>query len=186
MPWCPVCNKVQEIYPDTTGDSVPAYTKSERYNRDGEYIGYEERESFRTTIRTIPRCRGCNTVFELPNVTSREQYFYAKMKPIIASWYKKKPEPEDSRAWDVVAGVGAGLLIGCIVSVTTHKPVLALVVGLPLMIGLGILIWRSGKPDMERKKEYEAKLQAWTRRLEELRSMKCSDTNCQRLMSGQL
>ena len=188
MPWCPVCDKVREIYPDTRGDSVAVPTTSERYNRYGEYIGYDEGESFRTRIRTIPRCRICNTVFELPNATSKEQYFNAKKEITIRSWRKGKPSAPGHPLWAWLGTAILVILVICGVAILIDfiagNVWLATFVGIAAGIGFGVFLGNPSKESNREKEEYKAQLQAWSSKLEELQSMECSDANYERLKNG--
>jgi|GEM_PF-4396912 len=187
MPWCPVCDKVQHIYPNTTGDSVAVPTRSDRYNWHGDYIGYEEGESYKTTIRTIPTCPGCNTGFEFPAAKSKEEYFYAKknvwMKQLQARMASLKKETN----WGCIIGIGwvAAVISGFIIQYAMRNPDLAWTLALPIGVGVSVLLWKFFGLSKEEKESDEAEKESLRHRLEELQAMRFSETSYQRLRSEQ-
>jgi hypothetical protein len=94
MAYCPKCEKNYLIVMGTKNSSgrVPATT--ERYNSDGDYIGYEE--TYGVNIETLPRCSNCYSVFEFPNAISKEEFFYAKRNKLLRIW-RSKGTPKKER-----------------------------------------------------------------------------------------
>ena len=189
MPWCPRCDTVQQSYPDVRGDSIAVPTRTDRYNRYDEYIGYEEGESFRTRIRTIPRCPVCNTVFEFPNATSKEQYFNAKKETAIRTWRKRKPSAPGHSLWGWIGNALLVILAICGVAIlmdfVTGKEWLATFVGIAAGIGLSIFLGNPSKASNREKEDYKAQLQAWSNELETLQAMQFSEQNYQSLRDMQ-
>lgn len=167
MAWCTVDDANCPIIASTEGHSVGVPTVTERYNRSGEYIGYEEGEAFRTNIRSVPRCSLCFTVFEFPDATSREQYIDKKKALLVARHRGRRP-----------AEPGLGLLtygllyiLAVVIMVVAvnliRNPVAELMVGLVAFggpIALGVLISRG------RKCRYNEEMEAWQTELNRLQS----------------
>jgi len=78
----------------------------ERYNSEGDYIGYEEGETYAVNTETLPRCSNCYSVFEFPNAISKEEFFYAKRDNLLEIWRRRKP---------VAPGVTADFLVPLII-----------------------------------------------------------------------
>jgi hypothetical protein len=184
MPWCPKCNELRTSYPDTRGDSVAVPTTSERYNRYGEYIGYEEGESFKTRIRTIPRCEVCNRIFECPNATSKEEYFYAKKQLLVDRLRAKKPN-SGSQKWETYLTVFiVGFIVGAVPWYFISENASAgTITGFAVGIG-GVILWAvvSRRKEKIRGRSTTPEEQAWQSRLNELQSLPYTEENYRRLI----
>ena len=182
MPWCLRCDKVQSSYPDTIGDTDTVPTTSKRYNRYGEYIGYEEGESVRTTIHTFPRCQICNRLFECPDATSKEEYFYAKKAHIIRGLQGKISLQPKGGGWGCIIAVAffVGIVVLILIVAWTGKDWLAMLLGSAAGIGAGFFAWWVESPGKEQAKR-EAEKQALRSKLETLQTMQFSETSYQRL-----
>ena len=91
MAWCPKCDGNYQVVVSVKGSSKVVPVTSERYNREGDYTGYETSEMFDVRVESLPRCSNCYSVLELPNVTSREEYFYKKRELRIQTFRSRKP-----------------------------------------------------------------------------------------------
>lgn len=78
----------------TKNSSGRVPTTTERYNSDGDYIGYEE--TYGVNIEMLPRCSNCYSVFEFPNAISKEEFFYAKKNKLLRIW-RSKGTPKKER-----------------------------------------------------------------------------------------
>lgn len=187
MPWCPVCNEVQTTYPNTVSEPVAVPTRSDRYNSDGEYIGYEEGESHQIRIRTIPTCPGCNTKFEFPSVKSKEEYFHAKKNALIGQLRARMPGRPEGLGWGCIAGVVVAAIFVTLIFVTqaTDKEWLAILVTLAVAIGAGYLAWRINEPNEKDIAKCEAERRGLQNKVATLQSMQFSETSYQRLRSEQ-
>lgn len=196
MAWCPKCDGDYPIVTSVTGRSVGVPTVTQRYNWKDEYVGYEEGVAFKTDMQTVPRCSRCYSVFEFPNATSEEEYFYAKRQVVIADWHRSKPTaPGDSGTiWSLVITVfGAG--IACAITynvgnrISGNRPLVGWV-AVAILIGVGILLWKRSRSFREKddreEDRFNAETQRWRTKLEELQSTPYSHANYEKLKSGEL
>ena len=86
--YCPNCKKNYPIVTSTKDSSRGVPVTTERYNSEGNYIGYEE--TYGVNTETLPRCSNCYSVFEFPNAISKEEFFYAKRSKLLKIWRSKK------------------------------------------------------------------------------------------------
>ena len=190
MAWCVVCNENREIRHRIRSESAAVPTRTQRYNRDGDRIGYEEGEAYETTIDSIPVCAWCNTRFEFPRAQSKEQYFDAKKRLATERWRASRPskefEDDDSPThWDwigylILFGIGGVFLIGG----PTDNALLGLVVG--VLIGAGVYVLRrllGGKKDKVEKRgpTLTPKMQAWQEGLRKWETLPYTEANYQYL-----
>jgi len=179
MAWCTVCNENREIDHRVRGDSRAVPTVSERYNRGGEYIGYEEGEAYKTTIESIPVCRWCGTRFEFPRAQSKEQYFNAKKQLVVQRWRAKRPN-HYSREFDllIAGGIVIGAAIGGITYAISRNAVAATGVAVVSVIGGAFLTAEiMDRIEKARGKTTSPEMQAWQTRLSELESLPYTEAN---------
>ena len=179
MAYCPKCKKNYPIVTSTKDSSrkVPAIT--ERYNSEGDYIGYEEGETCDVNVKTLPRCSNCYSVFEFPNATSKEELFYAKRNKL--TWRIKKPVNPGSGG-DIWTAIIFGGIAGVLTAAITTNTTIGVLVG----IGAGFgSLWLSTPSHLEKKK-YEDKIARWNKELNELESLTYSDENYEKLINPQL
>lgn len=74
MAYCPKCDANFSIVTSTEGSRYSTPVTTNRYNKENEYIGYEETEVSDVTIETHPRCSNCYSVFQFPHATSKTEY----------------------------------------------------------------------------------------------------------------
>ena len=179
MAWCTVCNENREIDHRVRGDSRAVPTVSERYNRGGEYIGYEEGEAYKTTIESIPVCRWCGTRFEFPRAQSKEQYFNAKKQLVVDRWRAKRPDTTSGECGTMVAIFIGGFIVGVLgtawVASKTWVPV---IVGFAVGIG-AVVLWMTiaDKKEKMKGRTITPETQAWQSRLNELQSLPYTEAN---------
>ena len=174
MAWCTNCDQNREIEHRIRGESTAVPTRTERYNRDGDRIGYEEGEAYETTIDSVPVCRWCNTRFEFPRAQSKEQYFNAKKRLAVESWRAKRPKTDDKGCW-VPISIFAGCLIAGFISTAwieaeSWVPYVvggAVILGIPVVIVWAVVAYRKDKargktititPEMQ---DWQEKLRQW-------------------------
>jgi len=155
-------------------------TRTQRYNRDGERIGYEEGEAYETTIDSTPVCGWCGTRFEFPRAQSKEQYFNAKKELGIRRWHAAKPGTDDgfSNVFVVFAlGVTVGILSTAWITSTAWIPV---TVGLTSGVG-AVILWAKITVTREnaRGKKTTPEMQAWQEGLRQWESMEYTEANYQ-------
>ena len=186
MAWCPICDENREINFEVRGDSVGVPTVTDRYNRSGEYIGYEEGKSYRTNIRSVPRCRVCNNVFEFPYATSKEAYFYAKKDLAMRQLQGRVAAQPKGGGWGLIVFIGWIVTVIAILVLNhlTNNSDWGFFLGLAIGIGAGFLMWALFRPGEEEKRN-EAQTQALRRKIEELQAIQFTESNYQRLRSGQ-
>jgi hypothetical protein len=93
MAYCPKCKKNYPIVTSTKDSPRGVLATTERYNSEGDYIGYEETYGVNTEM--IPRCSNCYSVFEFPNAISKEEFFYAKRNKLLKILRSKKTEKKE-------------------------------------------------------------------------------------------
>ena len=192
MAWCTNCEQNREIEHRIRGESTAVPTRTQRYNRDGDRIGYEEGAAYETTIDSIPVCRWCNTRFEFPRAQSKEQYFNAKKELAIRRWRAQKPSKEfedDDDYWsskyEWLGYVGLFAIAGVfLIGGPTENVLLGL--GAGVLIGVVVYVLRrllGGKKEKVEKKAptLTPKMQAWQEELRRWETMPYTETNYQHL-----
>jgi hypothetical protein len=182
MAYCPKCEKSYPIVTSTKDSSRRVPTTTERYNSEGDYIGYEEGETYAVNTETLPRCSNCYSVFEFPNAISKEEFFYAKRDNLLEIWRRRKPVAPSVAAdflVPLIIGGGIGVLTAAITANTT--------IGILVGVGVAVGTFCFG-PDVQRDafKKYADKIASWNKELDKLRSLTYSDENYERLVRPQL
>ena len=179
MAWCTACNENREINYRIRGGSQAVPTVSERYNRGGEYIGYEEGETYKTTVDSIPVCKWCGTRFEFLRAQSKEQYFNAKKQLVVDRWYAKKPDSTSGECSSIVGIFIGGFVVGLIATGLISKN-WAAAIGIGIPVGIGaVFLWAtiSDKREKVMGRPTTPETQAWQSRLNELRSLPYTEAN---------
>ena len=158
---------------------MPATT--ERYNSEGDYIGYEETYGVSVNTETLPRCSNCYSVLEFPNATSKKELFYAKRDKLLKIYRNRKPVYPGSGG-DIWNAVLLGGIAGIITAALTAEIIIGILVGVGVGYGGS---WLS-KPSHLEKKKYEDRIAHWNKELDELKSFIYSDENYERLIKPQL
>lgn len=168
MAYCPKCKKNYPIVTSTKDSPRRMPTTTERYNSDGDYIGYEKTYGINVNKETLPRCSNCYSVFEFPNATSKEELFYAKRNKL--TWLIKKPVNPGSggNIWNAIL---LGGIAGIITAALTAEIIIGILVGVGVCYGFS---WLS-KPSHLEKKKYDDKIAHWNKELNELESLTYSD-----------
>lgn len=180
---------VQLTYPNTRGDSVAVPERRDRYDWRGDYIGYEEGESYKTTITTIPTCPGCNTSFEFPSAKSKEEYFYARKALIIGQLRARMESLNKKDNWGCIVGIGwvVAVISGFIMQYVGRNPDLAWIMALPIWVGVSVLLWKfSGFGTEKDKERTNSEIESLRHRLERLQATQFSEASYQRLIGGRL
>ena len=189
MAWCTNCDQNREISYRLKGDSVSVPTRTQRYNRDGDRIGYEEGEAYETTIDSIPVCKWCGTAFEFLRAQSKEQYFNRKKELVVYRWRAQKPskefEDDDSSMPDwigyiILFAIGGVFLIG---GPTAN---FSLGLGMGALIGVGVYALRRLLGPKNEKVEKRGptvtpKMQAWQEGLRQWEAFPYTEANYQYL-----
>jgi len=178
MAYCPKCEKNYPIVTSTKGSSCKVPATNEKYNSRGDYIGYEEGETYGVDIETLPRCSNCYSVFEFPNSISKEEFFYVKKNNLLKIRRKHKP---------VKSGLGEGILgaviIGGVVGVLTAALTAEAIIGFLVGVGVGFgTLWFVIAAHRDDLKKYEDEIARRNKKLNELKSPTYSDENYERLI----
>ena len=192
MAYCPECKKNYPIVTSTKGSSrrVPATT--ERYSSRGDYIGYEEGETYAVNIETRPRCSNCYSVFEFPNITSQEEFFDVKRNNLLEIWRRREPsKPVKPELGNVILGaVIIGGVVGVFTGVLTTEATIQFLVSAGVGFGYYYLMRNEHRKDLKKYpedlKKYEDEIARWNKKLNELKSLTYSDENYERLIRPQL
>ena len=184
MAWCTKCDNNTQIVFQVRGHPVSMTTTSERYNRKGEYIGYEEGEAYATDISSTPLCSYCGSGFEFPNATSRQEYFDKKKALVISRWNARRPANPESPGLGCVHYVGLYIVVIVVFVVglnLVRNPIGQLIVQIAAIagaIGLGFHIHNRRKRRYgAEQKTYEAETTAWRKGLDELQSLAYTETS---------
>ena len=179
MAYCPKCKKNYPIVTSIKGSSRRVPTTTERYNSEGDYIGYEETYGVNVNTETLPRCSNCYSVLEFPNATSKEELFYAKRDELKCPTIK----PIDpGSGGDIVIAVIFGGIAGIVTAALTAEIAMGIIVG----VGVGYGVLRLRTPTHLEKKKYEDKIIHWKKNLKicnELKSLTYSDKSYERLLN---
>ncbi|GFP36237.1 hypothetical protein HKBW3S43_02025, partial [Candidatus Hakubella thermalkaliphila] len=151
MAYCPKCENNYPIVTSITGSSYNVPVTTERYSSTGDYIGYEEGETYGFSIKTIPHCSNCYFVLEFHNAISKEEFFNARRnwllrtlrlhKPVYPSLFGK--EFGETILGGVLIGGTVGLFTGGILySVTNNEP-LAIFIGFLVSAGFVFVVFSS-------------------------------------------
>ena len=182
MAWCTHCNENRELDYRIRGESTAVPTRTQRYNRDGDRIGYEEGEAYETTIDSIPVCKWCGTESEFPRAQSKEQYFNAKKQLAVQSWRAKRPKPDDDGFWAVFGG---GFIVGVLSTIWVFDATWAVLLA-SFGLGLGAaIVWGvvSDRKDKARGKTITItpEMQAWQEGLRQWEAFPYTEANYQHL-----
>jgi len=182
MAYCPKCKKNYPIVTSIKGSSRRVPTTTERYNSEGDYIGYEESETYGVNTETLPRCSNCYSVFKFPNAISKEELFYAKRDKLKCLTIKPIDPGSGGGIWTAVIFGG---IAGIVAAALTAGITMVIIVG----VGVGYGVLRLSTPTHLEKKKYEDKMAHWNKKLKifnELKSLTYSDENYERLLNSQL
>lgn len=182
MAYCPKCENNYPIVTSTSGSSYSVPVTTEKYSSGGKYIGYEEGETYRVEIKTLPRCSNCYSIFEFPNALSKEEFFYAKRNKLLKRWRSKKPF-KPGLAKGIFGAVISGVVVGVITAALTAEATIGVLVGVGVSFGI---LWIGVSEHRDDLKKYEDKIARWNKKLNELKSLTYSDENYERLIRPQL
>ena len=183
MAYCPKCEKNYPIVTSTKGSSHSVPVTAERYNSRGDYIGYEEGETYGVDIETLPRCSNCYSVLEFPNAISKEEFFYAKKNNLLKIWRKHKPVKPGLGLEGILGVVIIGGVVGVISATLTGEATIGFLVG----VGVGFAaLWNAIGATRNDLKKYEDEIAHWNKKLNELKSLTYSDENYEILIRPQL
>jgi hypothetical protein len=200
MAYCPKCEKNYPIVTSTSGSSYSVPVTTERYNSEGNYIGYEEGETSSVDIKTLPRCSNCFSVFEFPNAISKEEFFYAKRDQLLRKWRNLKPvyKPANPSLGCAIFGVFLFLLGGGVAEfiaslIAKKNDSLAGFIEFFAIVGVGFgayylvkSMYHEGLREYpEKLNEYEYRMAGRDKILNELQSLTYSHKNYKRLIKPQ-
>ncbi|MCJ7789480.1 MAG: hypothetical protein MUP69_04740 [Candidatus Atribacteria bacterium] len=181
MAYCPKCENNYPIVTSTKGSSYIVPVTTERYNSGGDYIGYEESETHRVNIETLPRCSNCYSVFEFPNAISKEELFYAKRNNLLEIWRRRKPvKPGLGEA--ILGGVIIGGVVGVFTAALTGEAPIGFLAGVGVVFVALYLIIGGHREEL---KKYKDKIARWNEKLNELQSLTYSNENYEKLIRPQ-
>ncbi len=203
MAYCPKCKNNYQIVTSTTGSSYNVPVTTERYNAKGDYIGYEETETYDIDIDTYPRCSNCYSVLKFPNATTKEEFeriesevFYSRKNRLLEELRAKNPVKPSLGGWigivlvygivGIVVGFIVGLIVeGAVGAVTGNSRDISGWISFFLVLGIaGIMGYYIGKEDYNNDlKKYKAEIDSIDKISSVLSPMDYTHENYEKLKS---